>query len=163
MIECRHGGFSSNNQFVYYDRSRLSYDLTVNSNQLILPPSLMGQFNNKLTEGKGDTRYTNLWIQTSKALYYYSNISITSIEPSKQVKVKIFPNPTQDYIQIRTTNLQEFSKLTYRIFNINGQNLLSGEDIHQPIDIRNLNPGLYLLKIIDENKTIISKRFVVSF
>lgn len=40
---------------------------------------------------------------------------------------------------------------------------LSGDDIYQTIDISGLIPGLYLLRVIDKNKTITSQRFVVLF
>lgn len=163
MTEVRHGGFNTNNQFVYYDRSRLTYDLTTSSNQLILPPYLIGQFNNKLTERSGGSYNGNSWNQTGKQLYYYSNISITAIGNSDQLKIEIYPNPAQSYINIKTSQKQKFYNSTYEIINISGQKLLSGKDFSQPIDISNLSSGLYIIKIIDDNKTIISKRFTVAF
>ncbi len=160
MIEVRRGGFNTNGQFVYYERNRRMYDLSVSSNQLILPPSLIGQFNNKLTEREGDQRNGNTWNQTNKILYFYSNISITAIEDSDQLKIELYPNPAQSYINIKTSQKQKFYNSTYEIININGQKLLSGEDIYLPIDITSLNPGLYFIKITNDNKTILNKRFV---
>ncbi|MEN3322683.1 T9SS type A sorting domain-containing protein [Mariniflexile soesokkakense] len=63
-------------------------------------------------------------------------------------KVSLFPNPSNDYITI--SNLQE--KENYSIINALGQEVLKGNIINKEgIDIRNLNNGLYYLKLENKN------------
>jgi len=72
-------------------------------------------------------------------------ISITSIAENRLVKnLKAFPNPTNGILNISATSQLK----SLELFNIYGQRIevKSGSDY---IDLTNLSPGLYLLKVVD--------------
>jgi hypothetical protein len=81
-------------------------------------------------------------------------------------EIKIFPNPALDFITI-TNKGNTNSEMSWEIFNIYGQRLFycntcklhsRGEII---IDIKNIEPGIYFLKIIIDNKSF-SRQFLKS-
>ena len=61
-------------------------------------------------------------------------------------KLYLFPNPSTDYISLRNLSGNE---LNIAIYSINGTELLNSKisNINQQIDIRQLNKGIYLLKV----------------
>jgi hypothetical protein len=74
-------------------------------------------------------------------------------------KVNIYPNPTQDFIQIENhTDCKSIE-----IFNIAGQLVISQtitNESNLKIDISQLNSGNYFVKLIDSNNNIFSSDFV---
>jgi Secretion system C-terminal sorting domain len=67
----------------------------------------------------------------------YSNLSIPSL--------RIFPNPSQDYIQIEGANSNE----SFEIFDTQGRKMFSGKTKSslEKIDIQFLHPGCYLIQL----------------
>jgi len=72
-------------------------------------------------------------------------------------QVVVFPNPTQDFINIKT-NYGEVSKVS--LYTINGQKVLDSKDVEQ-IDVQSFNSGIYLLKITTDEKDTYFKRVVI--
>ena len=72
--------------------------------------------------------------------------------------VTLFPNPTQDFVQIQSShllnNIQIFDLQGKMVFNQSVKNTTG-----QLIEVSNLNNGLYQVIITDEFKNRISKRF----
>lgn len=63
--------------------------------------------------------------------------------------IKVFPNPASDVFTIDLTALQG-GDVSYRLLNINGQQVLGGEgatDKLIPVDLANVSKGVYLLSI----------------
>lgn len=59
--------------------------------------------------------------------------------------VVIYPNPTRDYIRIDGLST---GKMDIQLYSLSGQLLLQGEyQQNDPIDISNLKPGLYLIRV----------------
>lgn len=74
--------------------------------------------------------------------------SLSNDEINNNLKITLFPNPSNDYISISNIN----EKLTYSIINALGQEVSKGIiSNNQKVDIRNLNNGLYILKFNDGN------------
>lgn len=81
--------------------------------------------------------------------YSYSKIVFLKNDISQFTKLKLFPNPA-----ISVLNIENMSKNTIEIVNINGQNqaikLLSQSDSKSSIDVSALPKGIYLLKVGNE-------------
>ena len=73
---------------------------------------------------------------------------------------KIFPNPGKDFIEVEPKiKIKEFS-----IISEFGQTIISKSIDFMPssLDIRNLNEGIYFLKITTEDNNIIMRKFIKS-
>lgn len=72
-----------------------------------------------------------------------------------EVKIRIFPNPTKDWIFVKSEN---FANLNYRIFNAHGQVIKSGL-VPENINLSNISSGLYWLEInsVSVNQSIVEK------
>jgi len=70
-------------------------------------------------------------------------------DEQKNVKAYIYPNPSSDYIYIENAE-HENNKI--EIFNSNGNKIMQFNNTYS-IDIKNLNPGLYIIKCYNSKKT----------
>lgn len=62
----------------------------------------------------------------------------------------IYPNPSNDFITITSTNNQE--EIVVNIFDISGKQILKNSLVKNKIDVSNLNPGVYIIKLSQNNK-----------
>lgn len=70
---------------------------------------------------------------------------------------KVYPNPSEQFIHI---DAGTFNHLNYELCSSNGQILLNGEfDKHIQIDLKELNKGIYILKVF--NSEIVEYQVVV--
>ena len=77
---------------------------------------------------------------------------ITSISEKKEtINLKIFPNPTRDYIKIENLNFKEEE---YVILTTQGVSVQRGRLINNEISIKALPPGTYFIKIFHKTKNI---------
>jgi len=84
--------------------------------------------------------------------------TITRIEEAQLISdIKVYPNPTNDFITIETESKKVNSN--YVILNLIGQQILSGQlvDKKTNIDMRNLHKGIYIIQIGD------TERYCVKF
>lgn len=70
--------------------------------------------------------------------------------------VTVFPNPVEDVLNIRIPGQVEVHGIY--ILNMNGQKLRTIQDV-EPIDIKNLKSGMYVIQIQTDTE-IITKRFI---
>ncbi len=71
---------------------------------------------------------------------------------------KIYPNPVNSGIfEIILTNNQDAS---FKIFNILGEVIIDGKSILQPIKIDNVQSGIYLIQVSNNNQSIVKKLIV---
>jgi surface protein len=80
------------------------------------------------------------------------NCSTASIDDQNQLDISIYPNPTNDKLFIQ--GLLNTSKVS--IYNVLGKLVLS-QTIPKEIDVKQLSKGIYILKIIDEQKETVRK------
>lgn len=74
------------------------------------------------------------------------------------IEFSIYPNPVQDYLNIKS----EDKDLTYIIYNLNGQIIMENNlDISNSINTGELGNGMYLLQLSSGNKKSIQK-FIVN-
>jgi len=78
-----------------------------------------------------------------------------SAEMPKTVKPQFFPNPATDVIQFK--NLM-CSNPAFRLFQIEGKLIMSGNISNQQLDIKRLAPGQYILSIENYSTVIIGKQ-----
>ena len=75
-----------------------------------------------------------------------------SIDDQNQLNISIYPNPTNDKLFIQ--GLSSSSRVS--IYNVLGKLVLS-QTISKEIDVNNLQSGIYIIKIVDEQKEIVRK------
>lgn len=73
-------------------------------------------------------------------------------------KLKIYPNPAQDFIQIESKDIKVASVQMYSLI---GQEVISSQRlVNNRLDISNLSRGIYLLKVNSDNGSL-TKKIVV--
>lgn len=100
-----------------------------------------------------------------------NNIGVSEIETLQNIlnvpqfeftgDLKVFPNPTEDLLNIRN---QRYPKLSYEIYNLIGQKLQSGDASNtlNVISVGQLSEGVYLLRLTDgETNDATTKKFVI--
>ncbi|MFA6403793.1 MAG: T9SS type A sorting domain-containing protein [Salinivirgaceae bacterium] len=102
--------------------------------------------------------------RTAGSICYIDNIGFyfepSSINENNQSTVKVFPNPTHDYLTVISKNLIE----SVHIYDFAGKSVKSFNgisDVTAKLEISNLNSGLYLAKIKDNQGNTESKKIVV--
>jgi hypothetical protein len=95
--------------------------------------------------------------------YYFlpkEEIDTTSTEPSSTFlssdALSVYPNPGKDYIKVRLNEPAGNAHL--QLYNLNGimvENRILNSN--EPLDVRNLNRGLYFVKIVYRNKSFPGK------
>lgn len=82
------------------------------------------------------------------------SLSTTEITKDKPFDVKIYPNPTQENVTIRLKEGVE----KYEVYTVSGQKLLEGSS--DTVNMKNLVPGTYLIKIQTKDKKIITEKVI---
>jgi len=93
------------------------------------------------------------------------DVTLSGISPPNNINtIKVFPNPTKDFIIIDNGNYTSMSNYTLKIMNTLGQDLFSS-NITIPqfsIDISILgSTGLYYIQILDANSNIVDTRKLI--
>lgn len=92
----------------------------------------------------------------SRIILPTNNTWVSNQELNHVNSTKIFPNPTSSQLNI----LAESSFNHYQIFDFSGR-LMMDSKLVTPVDVSNLVPGIYVLKLISENGNISEHKFVV--
>jgi hypothetical protein len=72
---------------------------------------------------------------------------------TKTTDVYVYPNPTQDVLNFRSTTLDFSATVTYEIYNLTGKRILNGTLNNQKVDVRPLNSGVYFVNLNVGNTT----------
>jgi hypothetical protein len=104
-----------------------------------------------------------LFVKTDSLGQY--GTSIIGIKEKEQAKIvlSIYPNPTNDYINIKIANYKNYKKLHYQIIDSNGRVILSNaiEEFIKTIETSSLSDGLYLLQVLDANNLLSSSKISI--
>ncbi len=77
---------------------------------------------------------------------------LSNTDEQRYTDIKVYPNPTNNYINIETLDL---SLSIVELYDLNGRKVLSQEiDNSNKIDLTSLNSGIYFMHILDENRVI---------
>lgn len=80
-------------------------------------------------------------------------------EKSKSATVEIYPNPSHDFIRIKSSASSNFSN--WIITDLQGRVLMQGNQFDDSIRIDGLNSGIYVFTVRDKQGVILSNRFSV--
>ena len=71
------------------------------------------------------------------------------------IEFKTYPNPTAGFLTLKINNYQS-ENLSYQLYDVTGKLLRNREIIshHDRIAMENFSPGMYVLKIVDNQKDI---------
>jgi len=92
--------------------------------------------------------FAGLPLQNANA---YNNVT-TAIKNTKSSNVVIYPNPANDFIVI---NVATNSRVA--IYDLKGKLLLKEQTNDKPIDIRSLVKGIYVVKVVNEDRQMVGK------
>jgi hypothetical protein len=90
--------------------------------------------------------------------------SITGIKEQKNTAINfnLFPNPAQDLLNINVNRTDKTGNLTLSIIDIYGRTIWTDKNFTgSAMDISNLPPALYLVKVTDQNFNSSTKRLVI--
>lgn len=86
--------------------------------------------------------------------------TVTSLLSQKPfgLHVNVFPNPTLGQLNVQ---LEKNDNYTLHILNTLGQVILSqAADMQTTIDLKDINSGIYFLKVMDKNHTLYTTRII---
>ncbi|MEM9050926.1 MAG: PKD domain-containing protein [Bacteroidota bacterium] len=91
---------------------------------------------------------------------FCKNVQVSSILSTNELtseNVDLFPNPSNDLLQITGIS----SLLQYRIIDITGKTVDSGQLINSPLNVSDLKEGIYLLDLVSAGNRLVKKFQVV--
>lgn len=83
--------------------------------------------------------------------------STPEVESVEIFPVKVMPNPVEDYMTIEYSTAETIS---FRILNSMGQIVLDGEILDSPIFLGDLNSGMYIIQLFDNQKLIADAKLI---
>jgi hypothetical protein len=90
--------------------------------------------------------------------YKYSNVIKISDENGPKV-FTVFPNPSVGKLNIESNNIN-LAASTYKITNIIGETVKTGDSAIEEIDVNNLAAGVYMITLVDSTNESVSVKFV---
>ncbi len=143
------------------ERQVKEYDLTVDIADLVYPTWESTAYYLYFYDAKlfSEKRYSlnaqfNDWQLNSDTYYYFSELLTSTNETHNAASLKLFPNPVGDLLTI-AANVPRAS--SYEITDLNGRVLLSQKWNGEGIDVSQLIPGSYVIRLIEGNRVITGK------
>ena len=100
--------------------------------------------------------YLNKWEKNDEHIYYYSTQNNEKKDVIEQGEIRVYPNPTSNYIMIEADNTYNNSILY--LYDIRGNVVLKHQlDINKKIPVYFLSQGIYLFSVQTSNKTFTGK------
>jgi hypothetical protein len=86
--------------------------------------------------------------------FHQTMLDVSAIEEVLELDLRIYPNPTNDYVRIEISNHQE--GLNYYLYDINGKMLVFKNNINpiESINMSGLSENTYFLIILEEKEKI---------
>ncbi|OSZ78584.1 hypothetical protein CAP35_10135 [Chitinophagaceae bacterium IBVUCB1] len=83
---------------------------------------------------------------------------VNDVIVNKQTSFGISPNPAQDYVTVR---FDDYKPAQYLLSDVHGKVLMEGKVLSgQKLDIRHLQPGIYLMRILSDDKRIAPQKII---
>jgi len=84
------------------------------------------------------------------------DFEVSVSEHVKETSIIIYPNPTRNFITIKSTNNEILNNCFIDIYDIQGRKCLSQNIVNcEHIDVAFLNAGFYVVKLTQKNKNIV--------
>lgn len=86
-----------------------------------------------------------------------------STDSNEGIQVSVYPNPNQGVFNLAIISDFPLERIDVEIVNLNGVKKLSrtyqnvGSEVNDQVDISNLTPGIYLLRVLTDEKTVLKK------
>ena len=96
------------------------------------------------------------WCKEVSLPFFCDQLSATNEDILLHKKVSLFPNPTDSFVFIEGSSLIKFE-----VYNLAGKKLHENEGRTIKIDASGWSKGIYLVKIIEENDAVVTKKLVV--
>ncbi|MFW6020431.1 MAG: T9SS type A sorting domain-containing protein [Bacteroidales bacterium] len=93
---------------------------------------------------------------------YISNLPVSTNEITRDISCKVFPNPASENVNIE---LSAKGDVSVKLLNSAGQQVeatVHEQDQNLRIDVSNLPEGLYLVRIVQDETNLITKKIVVN-
>lgn len=88
--------------------------------------------------------------------YYHVVVNqLSTAEPENRADAVIFPNPANEYVQIKLPT--SVLPMHYTLTNASGQVVLSNKEVPQQLDISKIPAGTYILEVIHSGGTVRQK------
>jgi hypothetical protein len=87
--------------------------------------------------------------------YYDTSLGLDDNNLGDEKSVSLFPNPVSDMLSVKSSSV--IKKL--EVFNLLGQKVMVRENTNS-LNVNRLESGAYILKIVDENDFISTKKFI---
>lgn len=134
-----------------------SWDYDIASDYIVLPYYWNIQFYKYLKKDVTEYNWnssTSEWIKNNIEKYYYSGVTTGNDVSELKNEVRIFPNPTKDYVTIENLNPNSLVEL----FSIDGKKLKTfNPDVSNALSMESLPSGLYFFKISNKSKVQVIK------
>ncbi len=136
---------------------RLTYDGT--TAKMLLNGVVIASITIPLVYVAGDTKFgTRDFANLSCFKGYLRNLVITNnyasgISETKTTQLSYYPNPANDFLMVKGAD----SYALINIYDLSGRLLISKYNDNTPIDIRNINEGVYFIRIENKNQTFTGK------
>lgn len=132
------------NPLTLTQNSQYTFELTVDNSVNVLADLSNGYSGGTVFQDGTEVASADLIFEVSIS----STLSVDDINENE--KVKLFPNPSSNFIQISGL----YERINYKIFNVLGAEIKNGiTSNNEQIDIRSFTKGLYFLKF-DNGNTI---------
>jgi len=95
---------------------------------------------------------SDMWENKIRNLYYWSEFEIAGITDIAESSIMLFPNPATDIITISADGLNKNSEV--QIFSLSGKILQTSRLSQNKLNISNLQPGIYFIKIDNKQKLL---------
>ncbi|MFW6277506.1 MAG: T9SS type A sorting domain-containing protein, partial [Prolixibacteraceae bacterium] len=110
--------------------------------------------------------YHITYTATDKSIAKNSSTAIQEITVDKTTSAKpysvkneiiIYPNPARNLLYIDCPEVSKTEQLFFNVIDFNGRKVLQKQTFNKTLDVSQLKPGNYILKINSENKTFYKK------
>lgn len=78
------------------------------------------------------------------------NLGYSSVEATKQPDLTAYPNPARDFVSLNNFDASLFQNI--EVYNSTGILVLESENMNNSIDVSNLNPGVYFIKLTNNSE-----------
>jgi len=150
------------NEFISYDDMAISGDATNGVGEIdtsLLHTSWIGNLsqlelyirNDNANAGSTNGNFTINYIE----FYYAETAGLADSNLSDENSIHLFPNPVKDILSIKSLSI--LKKL--EVFNVLGQKVMGRENTNS-LNVTKLNSGAYILKTMNENGAVSTKKFI---
>ena len=150
------------NEFINYDEMAILGDATNGVGEIdtsLLHSSWIGNLsqlelyirNNEDNGASTEGIFTINYIE----FYYVETAGLADSNISDENSIHLFPNPVKDILSIKSPSI--LKKL--EVFNVLGQKVMGRENTND-LNVTKLKSGAYFLKIVNENSTVSTKKFI---